>query len=991
MGNRGVTSGGSHAERASQHARKSKVSQLQTPRELNLRDWPVSWRLIAVIVLALVMGLVFGGLRVAAAAGSAAQFGRVAQLANLGQQVTGLVQALENERDETTGLLPITSTKDLKSWYAATDASAVRVRGLAAGIGGSFPANIQSRVATMVSVITHLDALRSTAQASQSVLAVIAGYSAPISDMIALNDQIAQGTSDSVLANDVQALNSLSLAKDQAAQQRALLFNALNQQIFADGVQQALTTAQSEELSDLTAFGTTATAQEQSAYRNTVAGPRVNHAQNIEIYIVGTGSLDIGAGALGISPAAAPGQWYSAQSVTVDDMQQVELGIARKIVARAQTLQRGAEQSAITTAILTAVILLLVLVATAAVARSMVRPLRRLREGALNIATVQLPERVRQLSEALDPAASLEVAPIDVTSADEIGQVARAFDQVHSEAVRLAGNEAMLRKSFNAMFVNLSRRSQSLIERLVRLIDSLEQNEDDPGRLANLFSMDHLVTRMRRNSENLLLLAGHDTARKWSGPVPLADVARAAASEIEQYSRVTLRIQPGIAVSGQAVSDVVHLLAEVIENATVFSPEGTQVQVSAQELTSGGVLIEVSDSGVGVPEARLAELNWRLDNPPVIDVAASRHMGLFAVAHLAARHEIRVRLRARSPEGLTALVWLPDSVADRGTQPASWPPSGLGDRLDRQTGAPAWPTTGGHRVAAHPVPTGTFATGTFAAGAAPAGAAPAGTFTAGTSTAGTAPAGAYPAGAFTAGTFTAGAAPAGTFTAGTAGTYPAGTAPAHLTSAATGARETARSAGSPTSIWFRSHKASDAGAAAGYGNPAGAATGYGNPAGAAADYGNPAGTATGYGNPAGAAPRADGGVTGAAPRADSGLAGTDLAGTDLAGADLGGLAGADLWANGRHAAQIVADPVRGDQTAAGLPVRVPRANLLPGSAGGGRAGGDAAGRRSDSRGSRVPAAADRSPDLARSRLSGFQGGIRRAKDQAPGAGEETSR
>ena len=165
---------------------------------------------------------------------------------------------------------------------------------------------------------------------------------------------------------------------------------------------------------------------------------------------------------------------------------------------------------------MTAVILLLVLLATVAVARSLVGPLRRLREGALNIATVELPERVRLLGEAQDPSTSLEVAPIDVLSTDEIGQVARAFDQVHSEAVRLAGNEAMLRNSFNAMFVNLSRRSQSLIERLVRMIDSLEQNEGDPERLSNLFAMDHLVTRMRRNSENLLLLAGHETARKWS-------------------------------------------------------------------------------------------------------------------------------------------------------------------------------------------------------------------------------------------------------------------------------------------------------------------------------------------------------------------------------------------------------------------------------------------------------------------------------------------
>ena len=373
------------------------------------------------------------------------------------------------------------------------------------------------------------------------------------------------------------------------------------------------------------------------------------------------------------------------------------MSVAGNIVARSQVLQRDAEQAALFNAILTVVILLLVLIATLAVARSLVRPLRRLREGALDIATVQLPQRVRLLGESADPATSLEVAPIDVVSADEIGEVARAFDQVHAEAVRLAGNEAMLRNSFNAMFVNLSRRSQSLIERLARMIDSLEQNEADPDRLSSLFSMDHLVTRMRRNSENLLLLAGHETASNRSEPVPLADVARAATSEIEQYSRVTLKIQPGIAVIGQAVSDVVHLLAEIVENATIFSPRDTPVHVSAQELTSGGVLIEVSDSGVGVPEARLSEMNWRLDNPPVIDVSVSRHMGLFAVARLAERHGVRVRLRAGSPRGLVALVWLPDGIIERGTGPSVWP----GDRLGRQAAATARRTSGGNSFAVH--------------------------------------------------------------------------------------------------------------------------------------------------------------------------------------------------------------------------------------------------------------------------------------------------
>src|SRR5947207_8612038 len=199
------------------------------------------------------------------------------------------------------------------------------------------------------------------------------------------------------------------------------------------------------------------------------------------------------------------------------------------------------------------------------------------------------------------------------------------------------------------------------------MIDSLEQNERDRRRLSHLFAMDHMVTRMRRNSENLLLLAGHERARKWSEPVPLTDVARAAISEIEQYNRVTLRIQPGVMVPGHAVSDVVHLLAELIENATVFSASDTQVLVAVQDLGSGGVLIQVSDSGVGVSEARLAEMNRRLDDPPAIDESVSRHMGLFAVARLAERHGVRVRLRAGTPQGLTALVWLPDSIAERGT------------------------------------------------------------------------------------------------------------------------------------------------------------------------------------------------------------------------------------------------------------------------------------------------------------------------------------
>ena len=354
-------------------------------------------------------------------------------------------------------------------------------------------------------------------------------------------------------------------------------------------------------------------------------------------------------------------------SAIINGMRGVDNQLASEIVGRSQFLQHQAFESAVVTAVAVALAVLLVLLAAALVARSMVNPLRRLQREALEIATVKLPERVAaaasgaELAES-DPAAFNRVEPIGVQTTDEIGRVARAFDQVHAEAVRLAGTEAQLRSNLNAMFISLSRRSVPLIDRLSRMIDSFEQNEDDPDQLAHLFSMDHLVTRMRRNSENLLVLAGEEPVRKWSEPVPLTDVARAAAAEIEQYGRVALTVQPGIMVSGQAAADVVHLLAELIENATLFSPRNTQVQVAAADAPAGGVLIEILDEGVGVSAGRLAEMNWRLDHPPGVDVSVSRHMGLFAVSRLAARRGIRVRLRAGAPQGLTALVWLPGTL-----------------------------------------------------------------------------------------------------------------------------------------------------------------------------------------------------------------------------------------------------------------------------------------------------------------------------------------
>ena len=226
----------------------------------------------------------------------------------------------------------------------------------------------------------------------------------------------------------------------------------------------------------------------------------------------------------------------------------------------------------------------------------------------------------------------------------------------------MASNEAALHGKLDAMFVNLSNRSKSLVERQIRLIESLEHSEQDKERLAYLSRINRIAARMHRNSQNLLVLAGHELSSSWNQPMPLMNVVRAAVSEIEQYERVSLHAQPDIAVTGPVVNDVVHLLAELTENATSFSAVDMPVEISGYLSNSGGVVIDITDRGVGMSANELAHANWRLENPPAADIDVPKWIGVFVVARLAARHGIRVRLQQAEFGGLTALVWLPDEI-----------------------------------------------------------------------------------------------------------------------------------------------------------------------------------------------------------------------------------------------------------------------------------------------------------------------------------------
>ncbi|XUL89231.1 ATP-binding protein [Streptomyces galilaeus] len=288
--------------------------------------------------------------------------------------------------------------------------------------------------------------------------------------------------------------------------------------------------------------------------------------------------------------------------------------------------------------------------------------LRQLRDAAQQVVRGELYNLIDALSRSDPQHVDVSVKSVGTFSNGEINQLARTFDEVLREAVRLAAEQALLRTSVNAMFINLSRRSQSLIQRQLLLIAELQSREADPGQLSSLFKLDHLATRMRRNGENLLFLAGEEPGRRWTSPVTLVDVLRAAASEVEQYDRIELVSVPATGVADRVVNDLVHLLAELLENATSFSPPHTTVKATGHALPDGRALIEIHDTGIGLSPEDLTAINERLASPLVVDLSVSQRMGLYVVSRLSQRHGIRIQLRPSGTGGITALVMLPVDV-----------------------------------------------------------------------------------------------------------------------------------------------------------------------------------------------------------------------------------------------------------------------------------------------------------------------------------------
>jgi len=646
-----------------------------------LRNWRISTRLVALLTLPVVAATSMGALRINQSMDDIQQLDNMKLLTEMTKQATELAAALQEERDQSAGPLAHGSASNdftVKGFRSKTDRAVETFKGASEDIDAADLPGVRETLVGLVRDLGGLEKIRSSAYGTENNASqTVEGYHRLITHLLDLSQDMAEATSNSEMIQRTRALAAFSSAKEYASIQRSILAAALptsnttfgklseTDRLYGEGALQS-------EASDLSGF--------LSIYGSDSAAELLKPVQEGNPTIQATDQYATRAMSSGLSDLDKRSykDWVDDSSIKIEQMGNIEHTLLEDMEQKARELRNESERDAIISGVLILLVLGISLVGAFVVARSMIRSLRRLQETATKVAQDRLPELVKQLSESDPQDVDTSVESVGVHSRDEIGQVAAAFDDVHREAVRLAAEQALLRGNVNAMFTNLSRRSQGLIQRQLSLISELESREADPDQLSSLFKLDHLATRMRRNGENLLVLAGEEPGRRWTRPVPLVDVLRAAASEVEQYERIELASVPTTEVAGRVVNDLVHLLAELLENATSFSSPQTKVKVTGHALPDGRVLIEIHDTGIGLSPEDLAAINERLASPPTVDVSVSRRMGLFVVGRLSQRHGIRIQLRPSDSGGTTALVMLPVDVAQGGKKPQPKPGQGAG-------------------------------------------------------------------------------------------------------------------------------------------------------------------------------------------------------------------------------------------------------------------------------------------------------------------------
>ncbi|MEU3646284.1 nitrate- and nitrite sensing domain-containing protein [Lentzea sp. NPDC034063] len=638
---------------------------------VNWRNWRLPVKLAAVLIVPVTIAVGSGLLQINSQIDRAESYAALQRLVKVRAALIPVIEGVQAERRIVAeGVGPELLSEQSKR---TDDARAV----LRDQIGRTSVSEVvTARLSDVQNRIGDLTVLRD--RSSNDIPAVIKIYTELTDSLLDVDEVMASEFGDAALLRTAMGLHHVVHVRDQVLYQQAVVLSGLTRGQLTNAEVRALVESNVKLGYIADEFAALATPDQMKVYGKNFSGPDTEAQRTMLAAAVLHPTSDV--------PPAGPNRpkplpiakqdWTNATGAVVSAMESVVTGLQDDLRNTANRLRDESSDAAGTaSAILFASVILAATIGFV-VGRYLLRSLNALRRSALDVAWEKLPEMVAT------GRGSTEIERVPVHTTEEFGQVARAFDEVHQQAVKSVIEQAGMRANMRNIFVNLSRRSQSLVERQLKLMEELEKYEEDPDQLANLFKLDHLATRMRRNNENLMVLSGGDVARRFHKPIPLTDVLRAAAAEIEQYQRVMVHTAPNAEVVGYVASDLVRLLAELLDNATAFSPPHTQVSISASIEAGDIVQIDVVDQGIGIDPEALTGVNERLEAAGEgVDVQVFREMGLFVVGRLAARHQIVVRLDAKQGQGTRAIVLVPAELAPRREE--SWE-SFRGETIDRQ-------------------------------------------------------------------------------------------------------------------------------------------------------------------------------------------------------------------------------------------------------------------------------------------------------------------
>ncbi|GAA4707273.1 sensor histidine kinase [Phytohabitans rumicis] len=620
-------------------------------------------RIIVAAPLVAVVG--FAGLALAGSVQQAERASDLGVLTRLAADAGSLAYQLQRERVAAADLLSASGAHQEEAFgrqTADTDQAVARYR-KQRGLVPSVPAGTEAVLDRIDGSLSDLGPLRAQVRtaAHASVSAMTFSYRIVIADLLAYREATAQGVESPVIADEIRASAALSKAGESVGQQQVAVMRALTAGQLTPALQQDITASRTSFTENSLAFLALARPEWRVWWEQAGSGEAVVGLQRLQDQV----SRAAPGSQLKVDTAA----WIEATQAWAKRLFEVQQRVDASVFTKIDADRVDQRTNAILEGAAMAVALALTVLVTWAVARQITRRLRRLRDAANAVAFDALPAMVEELRGAdatvhPEALAMQAAAPVEraTGSVDEIGEVGQAFNAVHRAAVRTAAEQAVMRANTAKIFIHLSRREQRLVDAVLAQVDLVEQDETDPDRLQRLYTLDNLATRMARINASLLVLGGVGVGRMRHDDVPLPKVLQAALSQIEHYQRVRLGVvDSDVAVSRDAVDEVVHLLAELMDNATTYAPPESETWVTARGL-GDRVIVQISDEGVGLPKERLGQLNEVLARPPAIDVHAVRAMGLVVVGQLAIRLGATVELRPGPRLGTIAEVALPGTL-----------------------------------------------------------------------------------------------------------------------------------------------------------------------------------------------------------------------------------------------------------------------------------------------------------------------------------------